>query len=80
MSNIIYFSDHLNSFKKIEPFIREVCLATGISEAMTDEVVIEYKSYFEQLSLKNERDNSESVLNHACHIILGLLIKAKLQT
>jgi len=80
MTNIIYFADHLNSFKKIEPLIREVCLSTGLDEEMADAVVFEYKTYFEQLSIKNEQDNSETVLNHACHIILGLLIKGKLQT
>ena len=80
MSNIIYFADHLNSYKKIEPLIREVCLSTGLGEAKVDEVVFEYKTYFEQMSLKNEQDDPEAVLNHACHIILGLLIKEKLQT
>lgn len=80
MNNIIYFSEHLNSFKKIEPLIREVCRSSGGSETMADEVIDEYKTYFEQLSSKSEFNNSQVALNHACHIILGLLIKAKLQT
>ncbi|MCP4322375.1 MAG: hypothetical protein GY951_06435 [Psychromonas sp.] len=80
MGNIIYFAEHLNSFQKIEPVIREVCFSAGASETMTDEVIDEYRSYFEQLSLKSEQESQEVVLNHACHIILGLLIKEKLQT
>jgi hypothetical protein len=75
MSNIIYFLDHLDGFKRIEPLIREVCTSAGITNAMTSEVIDEYKVHFELLS---SMSTEHEQLNHACHIILGLLIKAKL--
>ena len=78
MSNIIYFSDHLDSFKRIEPLINQVCSAAGLTDAIGDEVIAEYKVYFEQLSSMSHEHQLSDQLNHACHIILGLLIKAKL--
>jgi hypothetical protein len=78
MGNIIYFSDHLEGFKKIEPLIREICTSAGITDAVTNGVIAEYKVYFDQLSSLPNKNNSAEQLNHACHIILGLLIKARL--
>jgi len=78
MGKIIYFSDHLNSFKKIEPLINEVCTAAGITHPMSEKVIDEYRLYFKQLTSMSDTHTVDEQLNHACHIILGLLIKAQL--
>ncbi|WP_022942534.1 hypothetical protein [Psychromonas hadalis] len=78
MNNIIYLCDRLDNFKKIEPLIREICLSAGGTDLMATEVIMEYKIYFEQLSALSEKRDLSASLNHACHIILGLLIKERL--
>lgn len=79
MGTIIYLAEHQDNFKKIEPLIREVCRCAGADKTLTDEIIIEYKSYLQQLATINQQDSQSASLNHACHIILGLLIKAKLK-
>lgn len=79
MSNIIYFSEHLNTFNHIQPMITEVCRAAGLNKKMTESVISEYRTYFQQLSSLPNDSNSSEVLNHACHIILGLLIQSRLK-
>lgn len=92
MSNIINFCDYrgnvhsspvdrenLNDFSTIAPLIRDVCLSAGITGSKADEVMSEYKLYFKQLMALESSNDSNAQLNHACHIILGLLIKNKLR-
>ncbi|PKG38354.1 hypothetical protein [Psychromonas sp. Urea-02u-13] len=78
MSNIIYFSEHHDAFQKIVPLLTEICLCAELTETMTAEVIVEYRVYYQQLSAMGNTQDSVKPLNHACHIILGLLIKARL--
>ncbi|PKF62226.1 hypothetical protein CW745_07540 [Psychromonas sp. psych-6C06] len=83
MDNIIYFADHAgvpDQAKKIAPMIRELFQSMGGNELFAEEVISEYCTYLEQLSNLNNKGLYEEQLNHACHIILGLLIKEKLCT
>lgn len=91
MSNIINFCDYrgkvnsksvdaenLNDFSAIAPLIRDVCLSAGVTGGKADDVISEYKVYFKELSALDNGIDSGQQFNHACHIILGLLIKNKL--
>ena len=78
MSNVIFFSEHRDHFTKIQPLMREVCTTAGLSDDLAAEVIDEYKLYFEQLTSMSNEQQSSLALNHACHIILGLLVKARL--
>ncbi|GLS89844.1 hypothetical protein GCM10007916_09110 [Psychromonas marina] len=92
MSNIINFCDYIakpslessdcediDSFAAIEPLIRDVCFSAGVIGDLANELIAEYKLYFEQLSTLESHPNSGEQFNHACHIILELLIKSKLR-
>lgn len=71
-------TENVDLYSSIIPLIRDVCVAAGVTGLLADEVIAEYKLYFEQLAALDTGKGSGEQFNHACHIILGLLIKGKL--